>query len=115
MGRTDRQILSETLAEVLCHACRLSEERNVLYGRQPADGLRTRSFQGKCFLFRTWDWELEFVNTPHKVRMPVTEGDEVEIVKALYFKYLKLAEVYYQNSGEVDYIDRKNTFENLGE
>ena len=34
--------------------------------------------------------------------MPVTEGDEVEIVKALYSKYLKLAEVYYQNSGEVE-------------
>lgn len=79
----------------------------MVYGRE--------AFRANAFYSELGDWELEFVNTPHKVRMPVTEGDEVEIVKALYSKYLKLAEVYYQNSGEVDYIDRKNTFENLGE
>lgn len=79
----------------------------MVYGRE--------AFRANAFYSELGDWELEFVNTPHKVRMPVTEGDEVEIVKALYSKYLKLAEVYYQNSGEVDYIDRKNTFENFGE
>lgn len=101
-------ILYAMLAGCLKNGTSYTEDNlPMVYGRE--------AFRANAFYSELGDWELEFVNTPHKVRMPVTEGDEVEIVKALYSKYLKLAEVYYQNSGEVDYIDRKNTFENLGE
>ena len=56
------------------------------------------AFRANKFYNDLGNWELKYVSTINKVRTPIIEGDEVEMVKLLFQKYLKLSEVYYNNS-----------------
>ncbi len=78
-----------------------------VYGRE--------AFRANEFYDRLADWELAFVARPNKARMPITEGDELEIVRKLFAKYGKLAEEYYAEDIKADEIRKEKTYENLGE
>lgn len=77
------------------------------YGRE--------TFRANELYSRMADWELNFVSTPRKARIPITQGDEIEIAKKLFQKYEKLAEEYYSNEVTVDPVHDNRLFENLGE
>lgn len=72
------------------------------------------AFRANDFYNKMADWEMEFVSTPHKVRMPITKGDEVEVACRMYKKYATLAQEYYQKETGADTIEEGNIFENLG-
>lgn len=80
------------------------------YGRE--------AFRANDFYDSLGDWELDFVKRTNKARTPITEGDECEIVKSLYPKYLRLSKEYYNkktvNQSGPKLKDTK-TYENLGE
>lgn len=75
-------------------------------------------FRANDFYDSLGDWELDFVKRTNKARTPITEGDECEIVKSLYPKYLRLSKEYYNkktvNQSGPKLKDTK-TYENLGE
>lgn len=73
------------------------------------------AFRANSFYSGLGDWELSFTNTYNKARVPVCEGDEIETVKEMFGKYLKLAKEYYEADYEADIIKKGNIFENLGE
>lgn len=79
----------------------------LAYGRE--------AFRANDLYSRMGDWELEFVSTYGKARTPVTEGDEIEITKALYRKYLEISKEYYSKEIAEDRISDGKTFENFGE
>ena len=78
-----------------------------VYGRE--------AFRANEFYDRLADWELAFVERPNKARTPITEGDELEVVRKLFAKYGKLAEEYYAEDIKADEIRKEKTYENLGE
>ncbi len=78
-----------------------------VYGRE--------AFRANEFYTQLADWELSFVNRPNKARTPVTEGDELKIVRELFAKYSQLAEEYYAEDIKADEIKKEKTYENLGE
>ena len=73
------------------------------------------SFRANAFYNELGNWELEFVQKPHHIHVPLTEGDEIEVATRMYKKYSVLAHEYYQNGGEADEIKEGNIYENLGE
>ena len=79
----------------------------LVYGRE--------AFRANDLYNRMADWEMTFVNTPGKARTPVTEGDEIEIVKRLFKKYHEISKEYYTAEIKADNIREGNVFENLGE
>ena len=86
------------------------EEDNLpqAYGRE--------TFRANDFYDQLGNWELNCVNTYNKARNPVTMGDECEIVKQLFPKYLKLAQEYYRDEiGNIELKADEPTYENVGE
>lgn len=61
------------------------------------------------------DWEMEFVQTRHKARTPVTMGDEVDVARRMFNKYVKLAKEYYSEDESEDNITEDKIVENFGE
>ena len=57
-----------------------------VYGRE--------SFRANDFYSALGDWELQFVGTSGKTRTPIAQGDDLETVRELYSKYVKLSEDY---------------------
>lgn len=96
------------LADCLKNGKNYNEEKLPLtHGRE--------AFRANSFYSELGDWELGFVNTCNKARTPITQGDEIEVVKEMYQKYLELAKEYYSNDMKADKIKEGKTFENLGE
>ena len=59
---------------------------------------------------------LHIVDTYGKARTPITEGDEIIMVKQLFDKYLKLSQEYYAGGVKVaEKSSGEKTYENLGE
>ena len=82
----------------------------LTYGRE--------AFRANDFYSSLGDWELDFVKRSNKGRTPVTEGDECEIVKTLFPKYLELSKEYYDKNAvkqSAPKLKDTNTYENLGE
>lgn len=83
------------------------------------EGLRLthgrESFRANDFYSKLGDWELAFVNTPGKVRTPVTKGDEIEVAKRMFDKYSRLANEYYEKEMKAEEIKEGKRYENLGE
>lgn len=80
------------------------------YGRE--------AFRANDFYDSLGDWELDFVKRTGKARTPITEGDECEIVKALFPKYLMLSKEYYGNGAvkpSAPKLKDTKSYENLGE
>lgn len=73
------------------------------------------AFRANEFYNDLGNWELKYVSTINKARTPITEGDEVEMVKLLFQKYLKLSEEYYKGDVDLENIQGEKTYENLGE
>ena len=60
--------------------------------------------------------ELAYVDSYGKARTPITEGDEIVIVKQLFDKYFKLSQEYYTGGVKVtEKASEEKTYENLGE
>ena len=79
-----------------------------IYGRE--------AFRANDFYHTLAEWELSYVDTYGKARIPATEGDEVDIVKRLFKKYFKLSQEYYTDSIKLIKPSRdERTYENLGE
>lgn len=79
-----------------------------IYGRE--------AFRANDFYHALAEWELSYVDTYGKARIPATEGDEVDIVKRLFKKYFKLSQEYYTDSIKLIKPSRdERTYENLGE
>lgn len=73
------------------------------------------AFRANDFYDRLADWELLYVASSHKFDTSLTVGDEVETVKAMYDKYLKLADIYYSEYNVHDNISIfEKSYENLG-
>lgn len=73
------------------------------------------AFRANAFYSRLGDWELRFVNTPDKVRQPITRGDEVETTIRLYKRYVALAAEYYAEDIKGDPLKEEVTYEHLDE
>lgn len=78
-----------------------------VYGRE--------EFRANSLYNKMADWEMDFVARPNKARQPVTEGDEIELAREMYRKYLRLSREYYSDSMKPEDIIEGRTFENLGE
>ena len=79
-----------------------------IYGRE--------AFRANDFYHALAEWELSYVDTYGKARIPATEGDEIDIVKRLFKKYFKLSQEYYIDSIKLIKPSRdERTYENLGE
>lgn len=79
-----------------------------IYGRE--------TFRANDFYHALAEWELSYVDTYGKARIPATEGDEIDIVKRLFKKYFKLSQEYYTDSIKLIKPSRdERTYENLGE
>lgn len=57
-----------------------------VYGRE--------TFRANDFYSALGDWELQFVGTSGKTRYPIAQGDDLETVRELYSKYVKLSKEY---------------------
>ena len=80
----------------------------LIYGRE--------AFRANDFYNGLAEWELAYVDTYGKARTPITEGDEIVMVKQLFDKYLKLSQEYYAGGVKVaEKSSGEKTYENLGE
>ena len=80
----------------------------LIYGRE--------AFRANDFYNGLAEWELAYVDTYGKARTPITEGDEIVMVKQLFDKYLKLSQEYYAGGVKVtEKSSGERTYENLGE
>jgi len=71
-------------------------DNNTVYDESDAViDLGRQSFRANAFYDKLADWELNFVNSPDKARIPVTQGNEIDIAKQMFSKYSILAEEYY--------------------
>lgn len=82
------------------------------------EGLRLthgrESLRANEFYSSLADWELEYASSVCKVRVPVTQGDEVDVVTRMFEKYVGLVKEYYVESVLADKIQAGNHYENLG-
>lgn len=79
----------------------------LVYGRE--------AFRANDLYDKMADWEMNFVSTYNKARTPITQGDEIKIVKRLFKKYYEISKDYYSKEIAEDKIADGKTFENLGE
>lgn len=54
------------------------------------------AFRGNAFYDRLADWEIAFVATPKTDIDPTPRGDEVELARRMFDKYIQLAKEYYR-------------------
>lgn len=73
------------------------------------------AFRANDFYSKLGDWELAFAAQTGKARMPATQGDELQITRRLFHKYLKLSQEYYAGFSGADTLKEERTYENLGE
>lgn len=79
----------------------------LAYGRE--------DFRANDFYNQLAGWELDYVARTGKARTPVTCGDELDITRRLFDKYLKLSHEYYADFSGVERIGEERTYENVGE
>ena len=72
------------------------------------------AFRANDFYNRLADWELRYVDTPGKARVPIVQGDAIDVARRLYAKYSAMAREYY-TTDQADDIRQENAYENLGE
>lgn len=75
---------------------------------------KREAFRANQFYSDLADWEIQYVNTFGKVRVPISEGDEVNITKRMFKKYLKLAKEYYNSTNDGKLINNETFIENFG-
>ena len=73
------------------------------------------AFRANDFYNKLGEWELAFASKVGKARVPVTQGDELQITRRLFNKYLKLSQEYYAGFSGADNLKEERTYENLGE
>lgn len=73
------------------------------------------AFDANDFYKTLGRWEVKFVNTPGKMRVPMVCGDEIELATYMYEKYSALASEYYVGEVGADIIMEDNNYENFGE
>ena len=73
------------------------------------------AFRANDFYSKLGDWELAFAAKTGKARVPATQGDELQITRRLFNKYLKLSQEYYADFSGADTLKEERTYENLGE
>ena len=79
----------------------------LAYGRE--------DFRANDFYNQLADWELDYVSRTGKARTPVTRGDELDITRRMFDKYVKLSQEYYAGFSGVEGIGEERTYENVGE
>ncbi len=79
----------------------------LAYGRE--------DFRANDFYNQLAGWELDYVARTGKARTPATCGDELDITRRLFDKYLKLSHEYYADFSGVEGIGEERTYENVGE
>lgn len=90
-------------------------ENNTYYSEEGLKLTHGReSFRANDFYSKLGDWELEYVASPNKVRIPIQKGDEIEVARRMFRKYSVLAKEYYDSS-KIDTIKEEEGYENLGE
>lgn len=83
------------------------EDLKLTHGRE--------AFRANDFYNKLAEWELAFASKTGKARTPVSQGDELHIVRRLFDKYLKLSHEYYTGFSSIDVLKQERTYENLGE
>ena len=73
------------------------------------------AFRANDFYSQLGEWELAYVSAVGKARVPVTQGDELQITRRLFDKYLELLREYYTDFPKTDTLKGERTYENLGE
>ena len=73
------------------------------------------AFRANEFYNELGEWELKFAVSTGKVKLPITQGNEVEIASELFQKYTKLATEYFEEDMKSEAIMDGKTYENLGE
>lgn len=73
------------------------------------------AFDANDFYKTLGKWEVKFVNTSGKMRVPMVCGDEIELATYMYEKYSALASEYYVGEVGADIIMEDNNYENFGE
>ena len=74
------------------------------------------AFRANEFYDELGNWELQFVERCGKVRTPITQGDEIEVVRRMFDKYAALAREYYHDGQANERtVPEGKTYENLGE
>lgn len=73
------------------------------------------AFRANDFYSQLGEWELAYVSAAGKARVPVTRGDELQITRRLFDKYLELSREYYTDFPKTDTLKGERTYENLGE
>lgn len=77
---------------------------------------KREAFRANDFYDQLANWELAYTKQVEKARSPITQGDELQITRRMFGKYVKLSEEYYdEQSAKAAKIKKEKTFENLGE
>lgn len=77
---------------------------------------KREAFRANEFYNQLADWEMSYVNTYNKARIPNIKGDEIEIASHLFTKYEKLFHEYMAMPVRSEKVNKnEHTFENLGE
>lgn len=72
------------------------------------------AFRANDFYSNLGDWELRYVATPGKARVPVVEGDPVAMARRMFDKYSALGTEYSPSGSDAASASAKR-YENLGE
>lgn len=74
------------------------------------------AFRANDFYNELADWELSYISQTDKARVPVFQGDEIEVTRRLFGKYMKLVPDYYKEGYQkTETLKDERTYENLGE
>ena len=74
------------------------------------------AFRANDFYSNLGDWELSYVATPGKARVPSVEGDPIVTARRMYDKYTALGAEYLASASASDAAPvAKKRYENLGE
>lgn len=81
----------------------------LVYGKEyKKEGLSLthgrETFDANDFYRTLGEWEMNFVETPNKIRTPMITGDEIELATVMYKKYLALASEYYVDEEGIELL-----------
>lgn len=73
------------------------------------------AFRANAFYDNLADWELNYVATCGKVRIPITSGDEIETARRMFLKYKALSQEYADTAENTGRQPSGERYENLGQ
>ena len=73
------------------------------------------AFRANAFYDSLADWELNYVATCGKVRIPITSGDEIETARRMFLKYKTLSQEYADTAENTGRQPSGERYENLGQ